>query len=655
MLLLASGALGALAALAFPSAASAQSTTATGALDVTVRAGRSRARTPVLDDSLAGSRVEAERLHQAGVEAGEALRSEPGVQVTASGGFGAPVTATIRGATAASSPVYLGRVRINDDVGGSADLASIPLWLIDRVEVYRGHAPLEADRLGPGGAIFFEPKPPGPDLGGEVVAGSFGALAGTVHGGGRIGALSGLLGVSAQTARNDYPYIDDSLLAPTPPTTVLRTNADVRTVDAWGLAEVALDGPTIEVVANAVRRDAGVPRLALLPSIAARAETERLLGAITLRGPIGDRAWLESTTSAVVTRSEYQDPFSELGLGTTRLHLGAARGEETVAAEIAGAGARLRLRPVLTASYERLSRDPSDVPLDGAGRVYARAALGAEQRLGEATVVRVLASGECDHTGPERACGVLAPSGRIGAETWFGPVRGLATVGRYVRVPTLGELHGLGGVVRGRPDLSPETGTTLETGLRLELRSASSGGWLFADAFAFAREASALIAYARAGQGYIYPYNVGRARVLGGEASIGAGLTSRLRAELNVSLLDARDRSPARTTVNDRLPYRSPVVLAPLIASEWPLSCDVLTRIGAEVRYRLESSRYADPAGLAVIPAQASLDLALSATWWGGHLASKIRVEDILDARQFDVVGYPLPGRRVYLALEVFQ
>ena len=88
------------------------------------------------------------------------LRTQPGVAVTESGGYGAPSTAAIRGATAADTPVYLAGIRLNDDVGGTADLSLVPLWLIDRVEIYRGNAPLEADRLGPGGAIFFEPRRP---------------------------------------------------------------------------------------------------------------------------------------------------------------------------------------------------------------------------------------------------------------------------------------------------------------------------------------------------------------------------------------------------------------------------------------------------------------------------------------------------------------
>ena len=123
-------------------------------------------RTPTLaDPSIAGSVIPEERLEAAGAQTPELLRTQPGVGVTETGGYGSLSTATIRGATAAQTPVYLGAVRLNDDVGGTADLSLVPPWLLRRVEIYRGNAPLRADQLGIGGAIFFEPKRPTRSMG----------------------------------------------------------------------------------------------------------------------------------------------------------------------------------------------------------------------------------------------------------------------------------------------------------------------------------------------------------------------------------------------------------------------------------------------------------------------------------------------------------
>ncbi len=84
-----------------------------------------------LDASVSGSTLRRAELEQPGLTAPEALRTEVGTSITETGGLGAASTASIRGATAAETPVYVGGVRINDDVAGAADLSTVPLWLMD--------------------------------------------------------------------------------------------------------------------------------------------------------------------------------------------------------------------------------------------------------------------------------------------------------------------------------------------------------------------------------------------------------------------------------------------------------------------------------------------------------------------------------------------
>src|SRR5277367_5284211 len=204
------------------------------------------------DAAVAGSLVTREQLVGPGLEAQDVLRAQPGVAVTESGGFGAPATAAIRGATAEDTPVYLAGVRLNDDVGGTADLSLVPLWLIDRIEIYRGNAPIEADRLGPGGAIFFEPRRPTRDMGGAGYSGgSWGASKGWASQSVRAGSTSALVGISADHATNRYPFVDDhgELFEPGAATIEHRQNADESTVEAWGLARVEMaKGATVDVL-----------------------------------------------------------------------------------------------------------------------------------------------------------------------------------------------------------------------------------------------------------------------------------------------------------------------------------------------------------------------------------------------------------------------
>ncbi|KYF64009.1 TonB-dependent receptor domain-containing protein [Sorangium cellulosum] len=633
---------------------------ATAPLEVRVEGDRVRAPAPPKDRSVAGSVLTRDRLTGAGVEAADVLRTQPGVQVTESGGFGGPATAAIRGATAAQTPVYLSGVRLNDDVAGTADLSLVPLWLIERIEIYRGNAPIEADRLGPGGAIFFEPRRPSRTTAGVgAMAGSFGARRGWAFAGASAGSVSSIVGVSAEAASNRYAFVDDrgTLFDAGDDTVQRRRNADVRALDAWALARFDLGrGATVDVIANGTGREQGVPRLALLPSRKARGGSRRVLSSVVARVPFGDEAQhtLEARTSFIEARSEFHDPLLELALFTRELRLAGRRLEQALGATLYVSD-RLRVRPMLSVAREGISREPDDIPLARARRSFARGAVSAELRLGGGLALHALASGECHATGVdlERPCDVLAPAGRAGVEVGSDRLRILATVGRYLRVPTLGEVYGISGVVHGNAELAPEAGVTVEAGLRAQTRRGEVLRGAYIDAFVFGRAASGLIAYARSGQGYVAPYNVGRARVLGAELLTGVEVTPFLRAEIAATLLDPRDTTPERTTANDVLPFRSRLVVAPRLHAAWkPPDRAVFSGASGELRAVYQSSRYADPAGLGVIAEQATVDLEAEATWFGGHLAGRARVADLLDSRRTDVVGYPLPGRSVFFTLE---
>lgn len=616
------------------------------------------------DEAVAGSVLTRDRLVGPGLEAQDVLRTQPGVAVTESGGFGAPATASIRGATAADTPVYLAGVRLNDDVGGTADLSLVPLWLIASIEIYRGNAPVEADRLGPGGAIFFEPRRPTRDIGGAgYYGGSWGASNGWAYEGVRHGSVSALVGASAQHATNRYPFLDDhgELFEPGRATIEHRQNADEGTVEGWGLGRIELGrGATLDVLCNAIARDQGVASLALLPTKEAREQSDRTLASVGVHLPIDGygRAAIDSQTSVIVGRTAYQDPLLELAIFTRELRIVDRRVEQSVGA-VVDVIKGTRLRAEVNVAHEEIERDPNDIPLGRSRRDFARAALSAEGRVAERVTVRALASGECHHTGStipgsDRICDVLVPTGRVGAEVDGRAFRVLANVGRYVRVPTLGEVYGISGAVHGNPGLSPESGYTADLGVRAVARRALAFAGAYVDAFVFAHWVDGLIAYERTGQGYVTPYNVGRARVLGAEILAGLALAGIVRAEIAVTALDPRDTTVGRMTVNDILPFRSRLVAAPGLRADWKTeNRDGVSGLGGEVRAVYQSSRYVDPAGLGVIGQQASVDVEADVAWFDGILTARGRVADVFDSKRTDVIGYPLPGRSAYLGLEV--
>jgi vitamin B12 transporter len=657
----------ALAALAIVLSA-APAARAEPSLDVTVQG--DPLETPGARDATAASTaVRRDKLGAPGATAADVLQGVPGVQVARTGAASDVATASIRGATSAETPVYLAGVRLNDDVTGTADLSRVPLWMIDRVEVYRGTPPADADRLGLGGAIFFEPAwPKGPRAGGGLEIGSFGehaAWAGVATGDARASAL---VGVRASAAKNDYPYTDDrgTRFDPSDDVVRLRRNADDADVDAWALARAKLGAGSISVVANAFHREQGVTGLGVVPSRAARAAVQRFLGGVTARAPCSsageERCAIELVSTAIVTAQTLDDPLLELGLLTTSVHEDGAR---------VGEAARLRLRPLdalgITASYgeeiERLGVDAFGAAPIRARRVTSRGSLQATLDPRPWLELVALGAFACEATeGPPDAAAPLAnsrgacatpePTARAGARARFGALTVFANGGRYERAPTLGELYGTAAAVRGNPALVPETCATIDAGARVSIANAAAAASL--ELVTFSRFAKDLIAYQRSELGVVRPYNVASARVLGAELAAAARAFDTVRLELAATALDPRDTSPNRVLVNDLLPFQARLVAVPSITIYRDHPTSFLDRTALVVRDTYRASRVADPAGLVVLPAENSLDLELAVFELGKHVAERVSVTDVLDTRNYDVLGLPLPGRAFYASLEAW-
>jgi iron complex outermembrane receptor protein len=612
------------------------------------------------DSTVAGSVVSREELSAPGLRVAEVLRGQVGVQVTETGALGTPATASVRGATAAQIPVYLAGVCLNDDVAGTADLSRIPLWLVERVEIYRGNAPLEADRLGIGGAIFFEPHwPHGREIGSRQMGGSYGAQGawGYASVGGRDAAV--LAGVSAETATNDYPFSNDhgTLLTPTGTSVQTMANAQVATYDAWLLGRASLgSGRDVDAFANATTREQGVPTLALVPSRQAHATFDRGIAGVRTRIPVDQAglASLEARTAVSLARAVYSDPLEELALQARRVVLAGARLDQRVGLNVEASDS-VTLRGAVDVAGETLARDDDDVAALRAHRMASRVAVAARQRVGRALSLQALGAGQCDGTSARgtSACDLVALTGRLGA-AWTEPTwDAFANVGRYVRTPTLGELYGMSVLVRGNPSLAQESGISTDVGLRWAARQHGETRAPWGTVGGFARWSSDLVSFVRSSQGYVAPINVGHARVMGLEAQAGLGLWRWFAVDVTATMLDPRNTTPDRLIVNDILPFQSRLVVVPRLSAEARrVGLGPFGRVRAELRWMYQSSRYADNAGLVVIPEQSSLDAELLARTADERFTVRVRATDLLDAPRFDVVGFPLPGRSAFASLE---
>ncbi len=639
--------------------ASAQDSEEEDSLEVVVEGDRPGA--SPRDPTAASTVIRRRRLARPGSDASDVLSEATGVQVSRTGSSADLATASIRGATSAQAPVYLAGVRLNDDVTGTADLSSVPVWMLDRIEIFRGASPLDADRGGIGGAVFFEPRlPRRAFVGGGAGLGSYGERSLWLSGAQRAGGSAALVALRHDRADNDYAYRDDAgtTLDASDDRVVRRANADFSARDAWAVGRSELPGGArVTTVINAFEREQGLTGLGVIPARAARGRARRLLAGITSRIPCAaspDACQLTLGTTMLRATSHVDDALRELPVGAPWV---SSRG--TRVAQSFGLATRpsrdWTLRARLGEELEQLVVQRAG----GQGTRARRSVTRAAASLGHAPIapLELLAAGgvECHGTaGPGRsdACGVLAPTGRIGARLEVTPELALlSNLSRNVRVPTLGELYGVSATISGNPALESETAWSADAGLRAA--SAAPGLALGADVVGFARFARDLVAYRRSGLGVIRPYNVAEGRALGLESSAYADALRHLRWESSVTLLDPRDVTPGRTISNDLVPFRSRLVSVQRVEiyARRPLSSVARVAAGATWKYR--SSQVADAAGLVIIDQEHVVDFDVATELWRGGFALRAALENAFDAPRFDSVGLPLPGRSAHLAAEV--
>jgi vitamin B12 transporter len=121
-----------------------------------------RVDTDILDSPSAVTVITSRQIADSGAtNVAEAINGAPGVVINDYGAAGATKTVSLRGATSASQVlVLLDGVRLNSSRDGGVDLSTIPMELVDRIEIVRGGASALYGSGAIGGVINIITKKP---------------------------------------------------------------------------------------------------------------------------------------------------------------------------------------------------------------------------------------------------------------------------------------------------------------------------------------------------------------------------------------------------------------------------------------------------------------------------------------------------------------
>lgn len=638
-------------------------------LGVTAEVERPIARTGGEDPTASATEVDAQNRPTALDTLQSALHDVPGARPIASGAYGSRTSLSLRGAEPDQLEVLFGDLPITTADGGGFDLSSVPLWALERVEVYRSGAPTWLGAGGIGGVLRLVPRESGPAFGATFGAGSFGLLHGRLAARASSPDVTWTTAVGVTSSEGDFPYLDDGHTAfdETDDAVRRRTNGWMREGSGFGHLSLRMAGGRLSALVLGVERLGGEPGPAAQPTrFAERSETS-VLASVGFeltedQRPADEADWRFSiATSAAYRRRRFTDRYAEVG--------GVARatddGQWRSLARVAASGRLLEwLELTGVALYTHEALDPEDAlarqenapSRRDAGTFAVETRLfgaieGVRLELRPSARLAVLGS-RLTELRPERAGDgngalILAPTFRLGAVVE--PIAGLAiaaSAASATRAPSMVELFGDRGYLLGDTRLLPERAETFDLGVALRGRHEALRGR--AELRGFVTLASDLIRYRRTGQLTAVPENVASATLFGGELGVQGGVGRHFELAGALTLLETRTdylgavrRLPLRPWLSA---YMRPTVRAYALGNIERLD------VWADLTYVSESYLFPanDPGGL--LPARMRVGLGVG-LHVAGHLRLDLAVRDLFDQRGADLLGFPLPGRTFTAAL----
>ena len=594
---------------------------------------------------------------------GALLLEVPGANVTRTGGVGAFSTLSLRGSNPDEVRVFVDGIPLNQAVGGAVDLSTLPLGDVERVEVYRGSAPIVFGESALGGIVSITTRTPGEaQATARLGGGSFGTMYAGASGGGMLGPLRLYLGLHALRARNDFPITSPEVPGGYQPGD--RENDDVSQLDGVARAVLPLPGRReLRAGLIGVTRDQGLAPLDVYRATSARASTARLLAHLDYasRDDLGPGSRLRAVLFASEVRDDFSDPLHEIvGVPTETRDRTRSIGARVTADE--SFGDRARLTAVLEGRAEDfLPRNLLDAAMpvgSAATRETAVAGLELDARIPRARL-DLLPSARLEATRdvrtgrnnfgadlpPAPADTRALPILRLGLLRALGDaaaVRG--NVGYYARIPSFLELYGYSRGVLGNPTLAPERGLNADLGVS----SSHEGphGALSGSATLFGARVEDLIAWEVFGS-QMRAENVSSARIWGLELEL-RGRTRRLTAVAQATLTDARDEGPIAADHDHQLPHHPRYHGYGRLEWRQPLRLGLAA--GAYADLDATAGDYWTSSG--PIPARALVGVGASVEHAPSGLRLVASLLDVGDSRVEDIPGYPLPGRSLFVTLE---
>ncbi len=638
----------------------AAATPASAQFGSTARVVRPIPSTNSLDATAAGSEVVV-RDRFVAQTTDQLLKEVAGTRVVAEGGLGTPFCARFRGIACDQVTVMLGDVPLSSPDTGSFDLSLVPLEAIQGFEVFRGGSPAWLNDGAVGGVLRLLPRTyEQTEVGARVTGGSFGSWRANVF-----GAASGekvqFFGTAGGAgARNDYPYLDDNGTRFDPTDDVERDRRNADFLEGFGFANMRAEtseSSHFDLVFLGLGRERGEPGPGSSPALQARVNNTRLIGSGSwLQEKDGAHPYrLQVAANYDYGRNRVDDELGELGRGGPRLTNDQTHAVFGRVAASVNAMPWFEITTIASARYQvfdpenelpSMASDPASDRLTAAGTVETRffgdlGPVALELRPSIRLSWTRASIQEPPLVGPTPGdSSIFLPTYRVGGA--ISPLDWLAfrgSVSSGYKLPSLLQLFGNQTNLEGNPALTQERSIAYDAAVTARGHTGVVSG--YASVGAFLTHLDNAIRFRRTSQSTFKAENIDGARIRGVEIELRGGVTEHFILQTDATWTQAID-----TATGKQLPVQPEWVAFVQPEGHSGTLSKQVSDLMAFFQVSYVGKTYDDPANLVEVSARTVLAAGIGADLFESRLGLSFRVDDLLDVRGQDLLGYPLPGRR---------
>lgn len=379
----------------------------------------------------------------------------PGTMMRDGGGVGQRRYLSLRGTDPSGTLVLLDGVPLNSPFSGGADLGGMDLVPLQSLVITRGGLSDRHGSAAVGGVVDARLRcpltAPFSDL--SLTLGSFGTARLKALHAMRGEHVAGLASMGIQSSSGNFPYRDSRGQSGT------RRHNGVAGIE--GLVKVVVPAGRFgqfETFVEAAQDDREIAGLEQFPSDSARQRDRRVLASVLFLGApsLGGHSW---SAQAYLRHFSFafDDAHPPMGPALSS-RLAMLGGGGSVEASLAVASF-VSVFAGLQAAFDQGWTHRLETPDQAASRWVVAALTGSRLDTG---VIRAEATLRAEHDGGFgwQVLPRLALVARIAP-----PIEVFARASRAFRLPTLEELHFMGGFVQGNPDLDPERAWTWDAGV----------------------------------------------------------------------------------------------------------------------------------------------------------------------------------------------